>query len=321
MKGVDPGADYDVQLTLELARVAREPTLADKQRVLEELQLRLGELPGLSSVGESTTGVRRVIPKLAPPTLTEQAARMARSLVSSKLAPHLIWVGAVTGALGFWVGTRNTEPSPIPGPDARAGSLVAPWVSSEAPPYPPPKAAEQPGPKAPNTAPRALETPKALQPETAQLEPKNRRHERWRVALLEPPATAATPSATTGARAAAPVLAPTPRRAHDQKPAHLGDNARFFEAVRLLQRAQRALDAGEPSLALALLAELDERFPRDLLSEERDAARVVGLCKSGDTQGASRLAQELASMSPSSIYAARITRSCGALDLATKGQP
>jgi hypothetical protein len=99
-------------------------------------------------------------------------------------------------------------------------------------------------------------------------------------------------------------------------PPALDRDARFLEAVRLLARAQRAID-GEPALALVLLEEMGERVPRELLGEERDAALVVALCKTGQVERARRVAAELSARSPSSIYAARIDRSCGNLDPTT----
>jgi hypothetical protein len=98
-------------------------------------------------------------------------------------------------------------------------------------------------------------------------------------------------------------------------------NARFLEAVRLLSRAQRAIDGGEPALALVLLDEIDQRVARELLSEERAAALVIALCKSGELDRARSVAAALAAASPSSIYAGRIARSCGSFGQAASGGP
>lgn len=321
MKPVVPGADYDVQLTLELARVAREPTLADKQRVLEALQVRLGDLPSLSSAGEATTGVRLVVPKATRPSLGAHAANLARSLASSKAAMHLVWVGAATGALGFWAGVHLTEPRPVEAPPAIATAAPGPgeparelWITE------PEVESLVPSPPAPTVLP--VLPPTGVAPAA----PEARWFEPSQPVAIPPPAGEPAPLA----QAARPVMAPppgllaVPRRAHDSArggagagpaaPARLDDNARFFEAVRLLQRAQRALDGGELALALVLLEDLDARFPRELLGEEREAALVIALCKGGDKERASRLAGELATRSPGSIYAARIARSCGSFD-------
>jgi hypothetical protein len=314
MKRTLPGADYDVQLTLELARVAREPTLADKQRVLEALQVRLGDLPSLSSAGEATTGVRLVVPKVTRSTLGAHAAHLARSLVSSKVAMNLIWVGAATGAIGFWAGVHLTDPDPVEPP--RPVASVARGPSEPPAALEPPAVTEPPRkqPESSSSEPTAVARPA---PPTPQVEPIQRAAE---------PAPLAQSLKAVAAPPPPPGPAPVARRAHDaarggEAPAPLDDNARFFEAVRLLQRAQRALDGGELALALVLLEELDARFPRELLGEEREAALVIALCKGGDTERASRLAQELVTRSPSSIYAARIARSCGSFDTASSARP
>jgi hypothetical protein len=330
MKRVLPGADYDVQLTLELARVAREPTLADKQRVLEALQVRLGDMPSLSSAGESTTGVRLVVPKVTRPTLGAHAAHLARSLVSSKAAMHLLWVGAATGALGFWAGVHLTEPEPVEAPRAVASVTRGP---SEPPAAREPPALIEAPQRQPEPSPREPMLPgtTVLRPAAvAPLAPETPRLELMPPAEVRPPAPAPLAQPVKPIPVPLPGPAPVARRAHDAargseaagaSAAPLDDNARFFEAVRLLQRAQRALDGGELALALVLLEELDTRFPPELLGEEREAARVIALCKGGDTERASRLARELATRSPSSIYAARITRSCGSFDTASSARP
>ena len=46
----------------------------------------------------------------------------------------------------------------------------------------------------------------------------------------------------------------------------------------MLQRARRALNAENGRLALGIVEELDERFPKGLLVEERSATRILSLC-------------------------------------------
>jgi hypothetical protein len=308
MRRVDPGADFDVQLTLERARVAREPSLADKQRLLASLQVRLGDVPSLPSAGESTTGVRLTVPKLHTPSVGARAAQLGRSLVSSKAALNLLWVGAATGALGFWLGAHVTETTAAISAAGRGGgkagpsSLSVPMAETKAPLL---SAPVVPAPVVPARAapPPAARVGAELEPPPI---PATRAADASPHPLPTPPVVPAqrAPSRTLAARgplgrgAAAPAVDP---------------NARFLEAVRLLSRAQRALDGGEPALALVLLEELDGRVPRELLSEERQAALIIALCKSGEAARARGVAAELAASSPSSIYAARIVRSCGNL--------
>lgn len=84
----------------------------------------------------------------------------------------------------------------------------------------------------------------------------------------------------------------------------------FFVALRLLERARHALDVGEPLLAQSLLDELDDRFPPDLLEEERLATRALGWCALGEHGRAESAARKLLADNPRSIYAERLEQSC-----------
>jgi hypothetical protein len=95
----------------------------------------------------------------------------------------------------------------------------------------------------------------------------------------------------------------------------------FMQAVQLLARARRALDRGEAALALGLLDELDRRFPREMLDEERGATRVLGLCANGEPPAALELAQRLFGGRPRSIYTQRIERSCAGAVLIPRSKP
>jgi hypothetical protein len=77
----------------------------------------------------------------------------------------------------------------------------------------------------------------------------------------------------------------------------------------LLRRVEKSLRANDPTLALALLDELDERFPRTSLGEERLAARVIAHCAVGD--GGARLrAESFLRERPGSVYAERVQTAC-----------
>jgi len=98
-------------------------------------------------------------------------------------------------------------------------------------------------------------------------------------------------------------------RPGDARPARPIDRS-FFVALRLIERARHALDVGEPMLAQSLLDELDERFPPDLLGEERLATRALGWCALGERARAESAARQLLTDSPRSIYAERLEQSC-----------
>ena len=78
----------------------------------------------------------------------------------------------------------------------------------------------------------------------------------------------------------------------------------------MLQRARRALNAGNGRLALGLVQELDERFPKGILIEERRATRVLSLCMLSRTDEARRFAAEFEERHSGSVYAQRVRESC-----------
>jgi hypothetical protein len=88
------------------------------------------------------------------------------------------------------------------------------------------------------------------------------------------------------------------------RPPALGDE------LALLRRVQRALRASDPSLALAVLDELDERYPDTALVEERQAAAVMAHCGLADP-GSRRRAQSFLRDRPQSVYAERVRAACG----------
>ena len=82
----------------------------------------------------------------------------------------------------------------------------------------------------------------------------------------------------------------------------------------LLERAERAIRARHPALALALIEELDQRRPRSPLQEERRSIELMAHCQA---QGpGSQTAQRRESFMreyPESAYSARIAAECGAV--------
>jgi hypothetical protein len=78
----------------------------------------------------------------------------------------------------------------------------------------------------------------------------------------------------------------------------------------LLQRAERAIRAGEGTLALSLVAELDERHPRTLFGEERSATRVLAVCLLGEPSARAR-AEAFLEARPTSVYSDRVRKLCG----------
>jgi outer membrane protein assembly factor BamD (BamD/ComL family) len=78
----------------------------------------------------------------------------------------------------------------------------------------------------------------------------------------------------------------------------------------MLQRARRALNAGNGRLALGIVEELDERFPRGVLVEERSATRILSLCQLERVAEAQQAAHEFLARYPASVYVERVRQSC-----------
>jgi hypothetical protein len=373
------GIDSLVESTLSHARMAREPSAADQERVLTALRDYLddptGALQGDSALqddvglheGDVLSGVREIA-QGAVRSAVSPLARWARPWSALPASVQkLVWVSAVTGGLGFWLGSQPDSASDsAPGLASKglASKAVAsdvgpsPTRASEATSHPsvmpiPPIA---PVPSLPgeapiaslepaatraaapaNAAPRAaLPVIAALPPAAALPEPRRTLVplsppvERSAPASAPPgrlpeaaalPTAVSTPAVSTPAVSVAPAplppaALPPPLGSDNPSSPPLGaasppaSDPRFLEAVRLVQRAQRAVESGAASTALSLLDELDARFPAALLNEERLATRVLALCASGAVARAKRVAAELGARNSSSIYAARIAQSC-----------
>jgi hypothetical protein len=81
------------------------------------------------------------------------------------------------------------------------------------------------------------------------------------------------------------------------------------EELALLQRAERAVRADNAALALALIDELEARYPRSTLLEERSAIELLAHCRAGATDARTRAARFLR-QHPSSLYAGRVRELC-----------
>jgi hypothetical protein len=96
----------------------------------------------------------------------------------------------------------------------------------------------------------------------------------------------------------------------------------FAAELTLVQRAERAIRAHDPELALSLLRELDHAFPTPALREERRAARLLAECERAalnrsDTSATPSTANEpraraeqFLAEQPGSVYSDRIRKIC-----------
>jgi hypothetical protein len=119
------------------------------------------------------------------------------------------------------------------------------------------------------------------------------------------PAVVAGPAATAPVPTVAPAPAPAavpaaPRVERDDLPAEL----------RLIERAQTALAAGDTAAARAALRGHARAFPHGHLVEEREALSTLVLCEGGPSVEASRAAAAFLARHPDSPQAARVRRAC-----------
>jgi hypothetical protein len=179
-------------------------------------------------------------------------------------------LGAGLG-IGFWLGR---------GPALDGSSRGAVQLAEVAPPAAPPPSLPAPPPPPADAPARA-----ALEPAPASGE---RSADARRSTLDEPPAPRATRP-----RARPRAAVPEPLNGE----------------LALLQRVERALRKSDPALALALLTELDERFPESRLVEERLAARHMADCRL-DAPDAVERARRFLDEHPASVYRQRIQLAC-----------
>jgi|HubBroStandDraft_6_1064221.scaffolds.fasta_scaffold82883_3 hypothetical protein len=113
--------------------------------------------------------------------------------------------------------------------------------------------------------------------------------------LLAPPQVA--PPLPTGAVAVEAVAPSAPGSGVD-------------EEVRLLGLAYAQLRSGQPSLALATIAEQERRFPNGKLAESRQIARILALCDSGQRSAARSEGAQFLAAHPGSPFSNRVHAVC-----------
>lgn len=197
-------------------------------------------------------------------------------------------VGAVVGGwCGFGLGRSGWSASgEVTSPARVADAVAAPSGAASAPPE---------GSAAAAQAPVAGEAPGVPEPE---LPP----HE-------APPDEAAAAADAARDRA---LGSSRPRAARRAPAAPAQPESSLAVELAMLQRARRALNAENGRLALGIVEELDERFPRGVLVEERSATRILSLCQLERVAEATRAARDFLARYPSSVYAERVRQSCAA---------
>jgi len=199
----------------------------------------------------------------------------------SGLPGRMLGVGLALGVLvGGWVGyslgqraTGAEVANVASGPSTPIGSMAT-ALEAPAPPVPPPSESVEPSPA--------------------------------------PPGAPPTVSAGVGASASSEVIPGAtgrPAKRASAAPPRVAESS-LAEELAMLQRARRALGAGNGLLALGIVHDLDERFPKGVLIEERIATRVFSLCALERVSEARAVGREFLARHSSSVYAERVRRSC-----------
>jgi len=111
------------------------------------------------------------------------------------------------------------------------------------------------------------------------------------------------------------VPAPSPAKASRARPPSTSRATRATPDLegeaRLLEQADADLRRGDPSAALARLAEHAAKYPDGALREEREGVRVMALCRAGRVAEGKAAAERFFARAPRSTLAARIRAACG----------
>ncbi len=118
------------------------------------------------------------------------------------------------------------------------------------------------------------------------------------------------PAPEVVASAEVPDVAPRVRRAPAAPLEIARVDSTLTEELALLRDAQRAMQADHPHDALSRLDDHARRFPSGVLEEEREAARVLALCRADRADEARALAERFLRERPSSPHRARVRAAC-----------
>lgn len=269
---------------LQAARRDLGPSLADRER--HQLMLS-AQLRG-ATAGEPARSAASADSGTRPPLARgSSGVAPAGASVSRALRFKLLGAGMVVGAvIGGWVGFGLGRSVPAP-------TVVAPARA--------PEPDTSPSARAPAAAPAQRQTTATDEAPTTELPAGSTQEE-----------SGASASGARDVPAADVTRTPaTPRRGHRSATgAPAPEGSSLAVELSMLQRARRALNAHNGRLALGIVQELDERFPKGVLIEERRATRVLSLCLLERTEEARRFAAEFEARHSGSVYAQRVRESC-----------
>jgi hypothetical protein len=235
----------------------------------------------------------RVRSALASAAFAEKAAARGHGLPAPRRVAGTVRAALLVGvgfALGYWFAETRHDEISVPATervaDAREEARGAMPASEEASP----SEAVTPRSSAPSVAPP----------------------------LGQGDARTSTPSGVAATESARPVESRHgaiarrtngSQRAHARSASSTGGADSFQEELALLARAERAIRAGNATLARSFIAELEARFPKTALRQERAALLVLAACATAEPAAQSD-AREFLRDHAQSVYVDRIRSMC-----------
>jgi hypothetical protein len=271
---------------------------------LDPFEKRLGRAwQALSPPDELEARVRARLPsagtagvaRRSGPVTSRWHALRASGVLGTSVGAALLGVGI---ALGYLI--------PRPGAPLRApvgSSLPAASPASSAPSAPASRTPESPPPVP--SPPPGSSSPSATLPESISESADSPHHTLASGnARLDEPSSASAPRSKPNA----------PRHSRPDGVAPDRSSMDGAAELALLERAERAIRARRPALALALIEELEQRRPRSPLQEERRSIELMAHCQAqGPGSQTAQRRQSFVRKYPESAYSARIAAECGAV--------
>jgi hypothetical protein len=258
-----------VDARLRLARQVLSPSDEHQRRVRSALAARL------AAEGQTAT-------------LPVRAVRVGRRIASPRLSRALEAAALVAAGFGLGVWFAETRAPETAAPSA-ARALADAEPREEVPPEP---AREAPL--------RAEPSQQPASPSPPQAEP---------AVALSASSSAAAEASNARSRPAKPSSTGAHGRERTGAPSRAAAADGFAEELSLLRRAERATRSGDALLARSLIAELDARFPKTALRQERAALLVLVACATGEP-AAQAGAREFMERHEQSVHLDRIRSAC-----------
>lgn len=283
LEDVTEHGDPELEQLFAGARELAEPSLGNRERVSQALRAALPQALVPHQLPSERVGAGPNASWWGGPALLGQSLRGGGAARAT--GKWLLLGGALIGASGFWLGhvvgyadaERARASTQLPGSTLGRAETAGGTALGE---HGAALAGVEPDAARESVRQGAAPTPELLSSDTS-----------------EPPELS-RPKAS-------PARKPSPAVEH--APAQADVN--FREVLDQLRRAEQHLRSGQSTVSLLLLSELD-RHAGDVLWEERETARILALCASGQERRARSAASALRQRNRETIYAMRLDESC-----------